>query len=153
MEPFWQTHQFANIIEWITAVILFILTFSPFIAIAFKRFRPTRWYHIVLLYVASPAMFALGMYLIGLIDSWLGRKIGFTYIVIGLTNAIASFMLWLFVFWPMSVFYCVRLLKGPFNLKTWLVALLLAILVFVLLAAFHIFVLLPFVIGGIIGYF
>ena len=129
-EVFWQSIWFAEVIQWVTFAILIILIFLPFIIVNLKYFRPTKWYHIFLTYVFSFGIAFSNPYLTDFLVKRLGRLSGFTNIVFAIDHAQISSFFWLFVLWPFSVFYAVRLLYGKFTLKNCLVALGFAILFF-----------------------
>lgn len=130
-EVFWQTPFFADIVQWITFAILLLLVFSPFIVISLKRFRPVKWYYVAITYVVSWFIYTdLSYYLVNSLARYLSHISGFTNIVLSLDSTYFDVGHWLFIFWPLSVFYVVRLLRGSFTFKNFLTALFFAVLIF-----------------------
>lgn len=131
MEPFWQTFLFTQVVQWTTFAVLLLLVFSPFIIISSKRLHPIKWWHILIVYIASWFIyFDLNYFLISSLTRYLSNTNSFTDIIFVLDNAYWSVYAWRFVFFPLSVFYTVKLFYGHFTFRNFLIALFFSILIF-----------------------
>ena len=137
MEIFWQTTWFAEIVQWVTFAILLILVFSPFIVISIKRFNLAKWYVVPFVYLVSWFIHSpLNAYLIDFVTKPLARLEGFTDIVFAIEDGYFNSSYWLFIFWPLSIFYVIKLLQGKFTLKNILIGLGLAVVIFIFLLGY-----------------
>ncbi|MDP2704909.1 MAG: hypothetical protein U1D31_02065 [Patescibacteria group bacterium] len=153
MRPFWQGSAFAEIIQWIVFAITLFFILLPFIVITLKRFRPTRWYHILGAYVSSFLFYYVCILLLGeVISRYLGRFEGFTYV----TNAIDDGYTYagesLLLVWPFSVFY-VSGLHGRYTVLRGFISLALAVAMFFGIIWLFMNILVPWAFGQLIKYF
>lgn len=135
MKPYLEPNPLlAFFIEWGGLVLVLALVLSPFAIILLRRFRPTRWKHIILAYVSSFVMFALVFFVISKIDKWLlSNFINTAWIQQPLRNILFRETLVLLLVYPLSTFYSVKLLYNKFTKKRFFISLAIAFLFFVTL--------------------
>ena len=118
-------------IQWATFATLLILVFSPFIVISIKRFRLTKWYIVPFCYIASWFIHDYNFFLIDWITRPLARLSGFTNIVIAMEDSYWYSHTFFFIFWPLSVFYVIKIFRQKFTLGNIIVGIISAILLFI----------------------
>ena len=122
MEIFWQSLWFGEVIQWITFTILLILALSPFIIISVKRFRLAKWYIVPFCYVSSWFIHDYNFFLIDWVTRPLARLSGFTNIVIAMEDSYSDLTLVVFLLWPLSTFYVIKLFRKKFTPKNIILA-------------------------------
>ena len=128
MEIFWQTLWFAEVIQWVTFVVLLLFVFSPFIVISIKRFKLAKWYIIPFVYVLSWLIhFELNFYPVDFITTPLARLSGFTNIVLAMESAYSDTFLGFFFLWPLSTFLILKIFNIKFNLRNSLLSFIVSI--------------------------
>lgn len=140
MGAFLREHQeiAAPIIEWGGLFLLLFIILSPFLAIRHQYFKPTRWWHVVGAYTAS---FLIYLFLVfnSTIDQWLIHNM-LNSIELSDAHFQANWkiLLLFIVIYPLLVFYSARILYGSFNLKRFLVSVLISTALFVMLSVLFI---------------
>lgn len=124
----------AFFIEWGGLVLVLALVLSPFAIILLRRFRPTRWKHIILAYVSSFAMFALLIFIDSKFDRWLlNNFINTAWIQQPFEDIALKELLLMLLIYPLSTFYSTKLLYNKFTKKRFFIALVITLLFFVTL--------------------
>jgi hypothetical protein len=136
MGEFLKAHEAiaAPIIEWGGTIFLIALILSPFAVIAHRRFRPTRWWHVVGAYGVSFALLVGTELFLTHFDQWLIHTY-FNSVDLYSAYSDATFNPHPFLLftYPLLVFYSTRLLRGSFNTERFIRASLLAFGLFILL--------------------
>jgi len=129
----------APIIEWGGLLLLLFITFSPFLIIRHRMFKPTRWRHIVGAYASSFLIFVAiyQFYNVSgeIFESFL--SIGDLYYSYDMAF-IRNIFLPMFIY-PLLVFYSAKLLHETLSKKVLLASMIFSIILFTILFAIAIY--------------
>lgn len=134
-KPFLQPNEtLAFLIEWGGLILFLALVLAPFFVLLLKKFRPTRWHHIVLAYLSSFGILSCLIFIISTIDTWfLNNFVNTAWLNDPLDNIIFRSTLPLLSSWPLAIFYSTKLLYKKFTKKRFFISLGLSILFFITL--------------------
>ena len=131
-----QNDTVAFLIEWGGFAVALLLVLSPFIFIWFKKYRPTKWWQLIFVYLISFVMFRFVELVTSAIhDDWLRENfVNYGWVadaIVGIT-----FKQWgtFLIGWPLLLLYSIRLYKGKeLSWGAWLVTVGAALLFFCVL--------------------
>lgn len=111
------------ILKWLLTLVFLVITLSPFYFIRLERFKPLRWWEVVLVYLSSFFLFFLIIFGSDLfeVSQSLDR-------LLSLMISISGVML--FFLWPFSILYSTKKLFGKYSAKNVLGSVVIMILFF-----------------------
>ena len=131
----------AFLIEWGGLVLVLALVFSPFFLLRLKRFKPTRWRHVLGAYAFSVFVFLLIEALGSFLDGWLNENtINSGWLTTPLVNITMKEWVFLYIFWPLTTIYSAHILYSELNLKRAVASIFLSLVLYIVLGLTFLYV-------------